>query len=211
MVLWIVLAAMMVSVFFYTEVPIFRHPRRLIPNLIDIPWILIPHVLGGTLALLIAPAQFSRRLRQRNLQLHRILGRVYVTSVLVAAPLSFVLAGRIQEPQIIYFRLATGLQGATWLIATIAALLMARHRHIQQHREWMVRSYALTCTFLGTRVLQPIPAWNRIGHVGFAMAILIITFLALLIPDLALHWRELTTRNPAPEKQRAPRNQQFPS
>ena len=193
--LWIVLGAMMIEVLFYTEVPIFRDPRRFIPNLINIPWVLIPHVVGGTLALLLGPIQFSRRMRLARPHLHRALGRVYVISVIIAALLSFVLAGRIQEPQIIYFRLATGIQGAAWFIVTFAAFLTARHRHIRQHREWMVRSYALTCTFLGTRVLQPIPAWNRLGHVGFAMAILIITFFALLIPDVALHWRELTTRN----------------
>jgi uncharacterized membrane protein len=195
--LWLILGAMTMSVVLYTEVPIFHHPRQLIPNLINIPWVLIPHVLGGTLALVLGAVQFSRRLRQHRPQLHRILGRAYVVSVLVAAPLSFILAGRVHEPEIIYFRLATGLQGATWLIVTLAAYLTARHRHIRQHREWMVRSYALTFTFVGTRLLQPIPAWNRLGHVGFAMAILIITFLALLIPDIALHWRELTTQNPA--------------
>ena len=209
-VLWMVLGILTISVFAYTEVPIFHHPQQLIPNLINIPWVLIPHVLGGALALLLGPIQFSRRLRQRRLQIHRFLGRVYVISVLVAAPLSFVLGGRVHEPQIIYFRLATGIQGATWLIVTLAAFLTARHRYIRQHREWMVRSYTLTFTFVGTRALQPIPAWNRLGHVGFAMAILIITFLALLIPDLALHWRELTTRNTG-EKRSAATNETLSS
>jgi uncharacterized membrane protein YhaH (DUF805 family) len=82
------------------------------------------------------------------------------------------------------------------MITTAAAFLTARNRHFQQHREWMVRSYAVTFTFVGTRVLQPIPAWNRFSAAGFAMAIIVITFLAILIPDIALHWRQLTPRRP---------------
>jgi hypothetical protein len=80
------------------------------------------------------------------------------------------------------------------MVVTAAAFLMARNRHFQQHREWMIRSYAVTFTFVGTRVLQPIPAWNRFSAPGFAMAIVVITLMAILIPTIALHWRDLTTR-----------------
>jgi hypothetical protein len=48
-------------------------------------WLLVPHVLGGLIALLIGPFQFSSRFRQRHLGLHRIMGRVYLASVAVSA------------------------------------------------------------------------------------------------------------------------------
>ncbi len=57
-------------------------------------------------------------------------------------------------------------------------LLTARNRKIQQHRECMIRSYAVTVTFLGTRVLQPTPAWNRFSAAAFAMAIIVITLIS---------------------------------
>jgi uncharacterized membrane protein len=37
------------------------------------------------IALLIGPFQFSSRFRQRHLRIHRIMGRVYLASVAVAA------------------------------------------------------------------------------------------------------------------------------
>ena len=100
-----------------------------------------------------------------------------------------------QAPQAIYFTIANIVQAGTWLVVTLAAFLTARNRHLTQHREWAIRSYCVTFTFVATRLLQPIPAWNHLGRVGFATAIILITFMAILIPDIAMHWRQLTTRN----------------
>jgi hypothetical protein len=50
-----------------------------------VKWLLLPHGIGGALALLIGPLQFSNRLRARHLRLHRILGRFYIGGVAIAA------------------------------------------------------------------------------------------------------------------------------
>ena len=47
--------------------------------------LLIPHTLAGIFALLIGPINFSSRIRQRYLKLHRVLGRIYVISVFIGA------------------------------------------------------------------------------------------------------------------------------
>ena len=52
-------------------------------------WWLLPHGLMGACALLLGPMQFSERLRQRFSKFHRVVGRFYVASVFVAAPLGF--------------------------------------------------------------------------------------------------------------------------
>jgi uncharacterized membrane protein len=192
-VLWTMMAAMTLSVIFYSEIPLLRQTKER-AYLGTIPWLIIPHVIGGITALLSGPLQFSSRIRHRNPKFHRVLGRVYVLSVFIAAPLAIVLSNHRHDPRAIYFVAANIVQAGTWFLVTAAAFLTARNRHIQQHREWMVRSYAVTFTFVGTRVLQPIPAWNRHGEAGFAMEIIVITFMAILIPDIAFHWRELTFR-----------------
>jgi uncharacterized membrane protein len=191
--LWVVMAATTISVIFYSEVPLLRQMRER-AYLSTIPWLIIPHILCGTTALLSGPIQFSSRLRRRNPEFHRVLGRIYVGSVFIAAPLAIVMSNHRHDPHAIHFVVATFVQAGTWILTTTAAFLTARNRHIQQHREWMVRSYAMTFTFVGTRVLQPLPAWNRHSEAGFAIEIILITFMAILIPDLAFHWRELTTR-----------------
>src|SRR5260221_14192440 len=48
---------------------------------------LVPHAVAGTCALLLAPLQFSERLRKRYTTAHHIVGRVYVVGALVLAPL----------------------------------------------------------------------------------------------------------------------------
>jgi uncharacterized membrane protein len=187
------MGAMTTSVIFYSEVPLLRQAKEQ-AYLGKIPFLIIPHVLAGVAALLIGPLQFSSRVRRHNPKFHRILGRIYVSSVLVAAPLAIILSNHRHDPRAIHFVVANVVQSGTWMITTVAAFLTARNRNIQEHREWMVRSYAVTFTFVGTRVLQPIPAWNRHSEAGFAIEIILITFTAILVPDLVFHWRELTTR-----------------
>jgi Predicted membrane protein (DUF2306) len=50
-------------------------------------WWLLPHGIAGACALLLGPMQFSERLRCRFRKLHRVLGRIYVVGVFIAAPL----------------------------------------------------------------------------------------------------------------------------
>ena len=187
------MAAMTLSVIFYSEIPLLRQTKER-AYLSTIPWLIIPHVIGGVTALLSGPLQFSSRIRRRNPKFHRVLGRIYVLSVFIAAPLAVIMSNHRHDPRAIHFVAANIVQAGTWLLVTAAAFLTARNRHFQQHREWMIRSYAVTFTFVGTRVLQPIPAWNRHSEAGFAMEIIVITFMAILIPDIAFHWRELTAR-----------------
>ncbi len=191
--LWVAIGAMTLSVTFYSEVPLLRQAKER-AYLSTILLLIIPHVVAGVIALLSGPLQFSSRVRRRSPKFHRVLGRTYVVSVFIAAPLGIILSNHRHDPRAIHFVAATAVQSVTWMLTTAAAFLTARNGYFQQHREWMVRSYAVTLTFIGTRVLQPILAWNRHSEAGFAMEIIVITFMAVLVPDIALHWRELTSR-----------------
>jgi uncharacterized membrane protein len=191
-VLWVSLGLTTLFVFITSEVLLFTdypmyHAYRL--QVIADRHLLIPHTLAGTLALLIGPINFSSRIRQRHLQLHRILGRVYVISVFVGSFTGIALAwGRPGLP-------GTSMQAAAWMICTTAALLTARNRQIVQHRQWMARSYAVTFTFVSSRVLNLVPAyWSHLGDVMSAVGVIAFTLASLLIVDIGLNWHELTTR-----------------
>ncbi len=73
-VLWIMMAVATISVTFYSEIPLLHQPQER-AVLHDLRWILIPHALAGTAALLLGPFQFSTKLRGRNPAIHRIVGR----------------------------------------------------------------------------------------------------------------------------------------
>ncbi|MFZ0339573.1 MAG: DUF2306 domain-containing protein [Terracidiphilus sp.] len=191
-VLWISLGLTALFVFITSEVllvtdyPMY-HAYRL--QVIADRGLLIPHTLCGLIALLAGPVQFSSRFRQHHLKFHRVLGRIYVISVFIGALSGIALAaGRPGLP-------GTSMQAAAWIICTTAALITARNRQTVQHRQWMARSYAVTFTFVSSRVLNLWPRyWSHLGDTLAAVGVIAFTLASLLVVDLALNWRALTTR-----------------
>ncbi len=191
-ILWISLGLTVLFVFITSEVllvtdyPMY-HAYRL--QVIADRGLLIPHTLAGTFALIIGPLNFSSRIRRRHRQLARIRGRVYVISVFVGAFTGIALAwGRPGLP-------GTSMQAAAWIVCTTAALITARNRQITQHRQWMARSYAVTFTFVSSRVLNLWPRyWSHLGDSLSAVGVIAFTLASLLIVDLGLNWHELTNR-----------------
>ena len=189
---WVILGLITLFVFITSEVLLITgypmyHAYRL--QVIADRGLLIPHVLCGTIALVAGPIQFSSRVRQRYLKFHRILGRIYVVSVFIGAATGIALAfGRPGFP-------GTCGQAAAWVVCTTAALITARNRHIVQHRQWMMRSYAVTFTFVSSRVLNLWPRyWSHLGDSLSAVGVIAFTLASLLIVDLGLNWHELSTR-----------------
>jgi uncharacterized membrane protein len=191
-VLWIFLGLSSLFVFITSEVllvtdyPMY-HAYRL--QVISDRHLLIPHTVCGVAALLAGPMQFWSRLRRRHLKFHRILGRIYVISVFIGAFTGIALAaGRPGLP-------GTSMQAAAWIVCTTAAFITARNRQIAQHRQWMARSYAVTFTFVSSRVLNLWPRyWSHLGDSLAAVGVIAFTLVSLLLVDLGLNWRELTTR-----------------
>ena len=174
------------EVLLYTDYPMY-HAYRL--QVIADRHLLIPHTLAGIFALLIGPINFSSRIRQRRPKLHRVLGRIYVICVFIGAATGIALAaGRPGLP-------GTSMQAAAWIVCTTAAFITARNRQIIQHRQWMARSYAVTFTFVSSRVLNLWPRyWSHLGDTLAGLGVIAFTLASLLIVDLGLNWRELTTR-----------------
>jgi uncharacterized membrane protein len=151
--------------------------------------LLIPHTVSGMVALLAGPIQFSSRIRQRYLKFHRTLGLAYVVSVFVGSWTGIALAaGRPGLP-------GTSMQAAAWMVCTTAAFITARNGHIFQHRQWMIRSYAVTFTFVSSRVLNLWPRyWAHLGDSFAAVGVIAFTLASLLIVEVSFNWRQLTTR-----------------
>jgi uncharacterized membrane protein len=191
--LWLVLGLLGISVLFSTEYPILHETagpyHDYFLKMQTVRFLLIPHALCGIIATFIGPLQFSSRFRRKHLPLHRILGRVYVIAIFIAAPLAILISRHdVLMP-------ATITQASVWMLCTLMAFLTARNRHIAQHRQWMVRSYAVTFTFVSLRILNFLPAYLNMTDVHFIVTIIVVTFAsAFVIPDIAFHWRELTTR-----------------
>jgi uncharacterized membrane protein len=181
------LLVMFLFVLWHDELFIFNHADEKWAHYYPVRWALLPHVLGGLTALLIGPFQFSSRFRQRHLRAHRIMGRVYFSSVAVSAVVALYLTANHQNLLQSRFWLFT--LAIVWLITGAMALTAIRNGNIQTHRQWMARNYALTSIFVTVRVMHFIPFPS-----SYEEAPAWILFLGtLLLTEMGLSWRNVFT------------------
>jgi uncharacterized membrane protein len=193
-ILWSAIAAAFVSVLLYTDLPLVLHPGQYTAKLVHDRLLLIPHALGGLAALLIGPLQFTTRLRQRHPKLHRIMGRIYITAVCIAAPVALILGlSGFGWPM----PLTNAALAGIWLGCTVCAYITARNRQITEHRKWMIRSYVFTLNFIFTRVLNPIPAYAHMSDAAFGVLLVLLPLGYLFVSEVVFSWHDLTHRRRA--------------
>ena len=149
---------------------------------------LLPHGVGGALALAIGATQFSSRLRRKRPRAHRFLGKLYIISSFVLAPVAIFIALKISPWFMTVF---TIVQAVTLMAFTAAAYWSIRHGNVAQHREWMVRSYAVLLVFLEGRVLMAIPAIAQQGMDSVVLVNWACFALSLVVAEFVLRWADL--------------------
>src|SRR5256885_10586623 len=112
----------------------------------------LAHVLPAMLFMVLGPLQFVRGLRARYPALHRWSGRNFLAASAVVGITGLTMAfgktiGGLDE------KAAIALFGTFFLIALAKALWHALRREFAQHREWMIRGYAIG---LAVATIRPI-------------------------------------------------------
>ena len=179
---------MMVYVLFHNESFIVRWDHPIWEHYAPFKWWLLPHGLAGACALLLGPLQFWDKLRQRHLKLHRVMGRIYVGGVMIGAPLGWYIQ-RLVGP--FSFEVAAGANAVLWMFTTGLALWFALKGRIQQHRQWMTRSYAVAIVFLEVRVILGVTGWESLGAEVVEIVVWTCLVFSLLLADVVLQWQEL--------------------
>src|SRR5215467_7074000 len=159
-------------------------------------WWLLPHGVAGSCAILLGPLQFSNRLRQRFRKLHRVIGRIYVFAAFVVAPLGTYIQyfeERMGAPR--SFSLAAGVDAALLMITTGIAFALIRAGKVQQHRQWMTRSFAVALVFLEVRVISGLGGWDANPSATETIVWICLAF-SLLVGDLALQLEEYLRSRP---------------
>jgi uncharacterized membrane protein len=127
-------------------------PPPIVANAFAQPFLVL-HVAGGVAALLVGPLQFVRRIRARRPAFHRATGRIYVLACAIGAPAGFVLAlGTTAGP---VAGIGFAVQAVLWAAFTWLGYRAAVERRFGDHREWMLRSYALTAAAITLRLMLP--------------------------------------------------------
>jgi hypothetical protein len=135
-----VLPAFVVEHFFFPliESNTFRHPA------------LGVHVAAAATALLLGPIQFLHAVRRHRPRLHRWIGRTYVTGCLIGSIAGIVLAAGASTGLV--SSAGFGLLAVFWFVSTAMAWRHATQKRFGLHREWMIRSFALTLSAVTLRL-----------------------------------------------------------
>lgn len=114
--------------------------------------LVLTHILPAMLFMILGPLQFARGLRSHYPQMHRWSGRIFLAASAAVGISGLGLAygktigGMDEKAAIVLF-------GTFFLISLGRALRHALRREFAQHREWMIRGYAIG---LAVATIRPI-------------------------------------------------------
>jgi len=112
------------------------------------------HITTSIVALVIGPFTLSTTFRERNINRHRIVGRIYMVGILLGGIsglyLSFYATGGLVA------KLGFGLLSVFWLTSAYQALHRVKNKKIKEHRNWMIRNYSLTFGAVTLRIWLPL-------------------------------------------------------
>lgn len=144
------------------------------------------HISLGGIALLIGWSQFSEKFRNKYLQLHRVIGKIYVGSVLLSAIggiyIGFFTTGGIIS-KVGFISL-----GIIWFYTTLKAFLEVKKGRIEQHKKMMIYSYAACFAAVTLRLFLPllmvlfnefIPAYQVVAWLCWVPNLLVAHFIIL--------------------------------
>lgn len=118
----------------------------------SIPWnvALYIHIITAVLSLIIGPFLFIKKWRNKYLNTHRKLGKIYVISIIISSLVGiylslFAFGGTIAKIGFICLDVA-------WLFTTMKAYKHIRNKQLKLHEQWMYRSYAVTFAAITFRI-----------------------------------------------------------
>ncbi len=155
-------------------------------------WWLLAHGLGGGCALLLAPMQFSDRLRRRYAILHRVAGRIYVAGATIAGLTGiYIQFSQEQTGGARSFTMAATTHGTLWMLTTCIAFALVLKGRIQQHRQWMTRSlFVGPGVFLTVRVILGLTGLEKLGPATIETVVWICIACSVPLADVVLQWEE---------------------
>ena len=172
------------------------------PHIQSFKWWLLPHGLTAACALFLGPLQFSDRLRKRFTKMHRVMGRFYVAGVFAGAPLGIYIQHfeeRMGGQR--SFTIAAGADAVLWIFATVIAMTFILQGKVQQHRQWMTRSFACALIFLEVRAILGI---FNLPERFSEVIVWCCVAAAYPLADFVLQWGELYRSRAKPAKAARP-------
>lgn len=138
-------------------------------------WVVPLHFYCAGLALAICPFQLSKKLRNKSMTTHRIMGMLYVLCVLLGGISGFFMALDATGGMLAKAGFAS--LAILWLLFTGLALKFAMQGDVVNHQKWIYRSVALTAGGITLRVF-----------LGVGLGYFNLPFLTVYVPAAWLSW-----------------------
>lgn len=175
------------------------------------------HVFTSMFALAAGFTQFSRAILRGVPAMHRWVGRLYVLDVVfVTGPASFIMA--IYANGGLTSKLAFGILAVLWIGFTAAAFLAIRKRRIQEHRQWMIRSYALTISAVTLRAWKyglvflfnpaPMDVYRLVAWLGWVPNLILAEYLIRRVSSRTTAISDNLDNAPPPSHSASPRSEE---
>jgi hypothetical protein len=146
------------------------------------------HVIGGLSVIVAGGGALYIGWTKRAFKRHKWFGYTYLGLGSVMALSALALSVEAPHaPRSLY--VATGTLAAVWLAVSAMALRAARNRRFLVHRDWMIRSYVLTWTFVGCRIAQNVDFFPALGAESVTAAIWVNWIVPFVLCEIALQWR----------------------
>lgn len=113
------------------------------------------HIFASSIALLIGPWQFSKKLRTHRPRLHRALGKLYLSVGVVLGGVAGLLMAALAYGGLAS-NLGFGILAVLWLYTGARAYWAIRHGDIVVHQRWMIRNFSLTLAAVSLRIYLPL-------------------------------------------------------
>jgi len=145
--------------------------------------LLTAHIGGGIVMLLAGALGLRIGLTRQWFRGHKYVGYTYLAGGSISAAAALIRSFDTGHTP----GLSTGTLAASWLAFSFMAWRAVRNRRIEQHREWMIRSYVLAWTFVFCRFwTRAMPADLQGGETDMIW----LTWIApILLCEMALQWR----------------------
>jgi uncharacterized membrane protein len=108
------------------------------------------HVFSSILVLMAGLTQFSDHVLKEQRNLHRIVGRIYAFNIIfINFPAGMIMA--VYANGLLPSKIAFIILDTLWCWFTVKAVIAIRKGDIIAHKQYMIRSYALTCSAITLR------------------------------------------------------------
>lgn len=144
------------------------------------------HVYASMWVLFAGFSQFSKSLLRNRPRLHRALGYVYVADVLLITGPAGLVMGFYANGGLLS-RIAFVSLAVLWIYFTAMALIKAKQKNFKAHRNYMIRSYALTLSAItlrawkygitNTMVLPPMDVYRVVAWLGWVVNLIVAEYI----------------------------------